>query len=358
MKHIRYFLAIALAAFLTAGLSGQSIRFEKTTHNYGTIKEEAGKVKCEFKFTNVGDQNLKIKNVRPSCGCTASDWTKTEVKPGESGFVSAIYHTKGRPGPFNKAITVTTNDPKQPNTILFIKGKVTPREKTKADFYPRKMGNLRMKTNHMAFMEVKRNEVVTDSIGLYNQWDQPMNLSFGNVPKHLSIEAHPETLQPEQEGYLVFTYDATKKNDYGLIFERFYLMTNDDKQPRKLINVSAKLKEDFSQLSEEDMQRAPVSSFNKMKHDFGNVKSGEKATYAFILKNEGENNLHIRKVKASCGCTATQPGKKVLKAGEETEIKVTFNTHGRHGKQHKTITVITNDPKKPEKILHIQANVI
>ncbi len=357
MKGFKYYLTILLSAMLSISMSAQKIKFDNTTHNYGTIKEEAGKVKTKFEFTNVGNKPLKIVTVRPSCGCTASDWSKGEIAPGEKGYVTAVYTTKGRPGPFNKAITVTTNDPKTPNTILFIKGKVTPREKTKADFYPRKMGNLRMKTNHMAFMEVHTDEVVTDSIGIYNQWDKPMNLSFGMVPKHVTVKAIPETLEPEAEGHIIFTYDASAKNDWGLVFERFYLMTNDEKQARKQLHVSAKIMEDFSNLSEEELNKAAKVSYNKIRHNFGEVKSGSTVTYNFVIKNEGKNKLIIRKVKASCGCTATKPGKKELNPGEETELKVSFNTRGRNGKQHKTVTVITNDPKNPIQILHIQANV-
>ncbi len=357
MKGYKYYLTVLLSAMLTISLSAQKIKFDNTTHDYGTLKEEAGKVETKFEFTNTGDKALKIVTVRPSCGCTASDWSRGEIAPGEKGYVTAVYTTKGRPGAFNKAITVTTNDPDNPNTIIFIKGKVTPREKTKADLYPRKMGNLRMKTNHMAFMEVHTDDVVTDSIGIYNAWDKPMDLSFGMVPKHVSAKAVPATLEAGAEGYIIFTYDVSQKNDWGLVFERFYLMTNDEKQPRKQLHVSAKIMEDFSNLSEEDMKNAAKVSYNKIRHNFGDVKSGTSVTYNFGIKNEGKSNLIIRKVKASCGCTATKPGKKELAPGEETELKVSFNTRGINGKQHKTVTVITNDPKNPVQILHIQANI-
>ncbi|MFO8087172.1 MAG: DUF1573 domain-containing protein [Bacteroidales bacterium] len=353
IKPLFSFVLMALVSMATA----QTIVFDKKVHDYGTVKEEAGKIDCRFNFTNTGDKPLMIKAVKPSCGCTASDWTKEPVKPNESGFITAVYNTKGRPGKFNSAITVYTNDPKTPSDVIFIKGKITPREKTTADYYPRKMGNLRMKSNHMAFMDVLKNEVVTDTIGIYNTWDQPMKLSFGNVPGHIKVKAVPQTLQPEKEGLLIFTYDANKKDDYGLIFERFFLLTNDQKQARKIINVSARLKEDFSHLSEEDLKNAPVAKYNKTQHKFGNVEAGSNQTYKFILTNEGVNELKIRKVKSSCGCTATHTGKTTLQQGESTDIKVTFNTRGRSGKQHKTVTVITNDPKNTRKILHIQANI-
>ena len=66
---------------------------------------------------------MVISNVQASCGCTTPKWTKEPIKPGESGAVTAIYNSKGRPGTFNKAITITSNA-KTPQKVLFIKGNV------------------------------------------------------------------------------------------------------------------------------------------------------------------------------------------------------------------------------------------
>lgn len=79
--------------------------------------------------------------------------------------------------------------------------------------------------------------------------------------------------------------------------------------------------------------------------------------HAFKLTNNGKSNLYIRKVSASCGCTAAQPEKTVVAAGESTLIKATFNAAGREGNQKKAITVITSDPKRSKTILWINGIV-
>ena len=124
------FLLFALS-YSTMAQNGK-IKFDKTTHDFGTIKEEMGKATAKFVFTNVGTDDLKIVNVRTSCGCTASDYSKGVIKPGEKGYVTAIYSTAHRPGPFRKSITVTVNDADHPNSVLFIKGTVTPKKKSVA----------------------------------------------------------------------------------------------------------------------------------------------------------------------------------------------------------------------------------
>ncbi|MDA3820608.1 MAG: DUF1573 domain-containing protein, partial [Candidatus Delongbacteria bacterium] len=60
---------------------------------------------------------------------------------------------------------------------------------------------------------------------------------------------------------------------------------------------------------------------------------------------------------ASCGCTATQPEKSIIKPGESSFIKVTFNSGGRRGKQRKTITIIANDPEQSTTRLRIEGTV-
>lgn len=101
------------------------ITFETTTHEFGDVKETGGPITHDFKFKNTGDQPVIISNVQASCGCTTPDWTKTPVAPGQSGSIKAQYNPLGRPGAFNKSMTVTSNSV-EATTVVFIKGTVVP----------------------------------------------------------------------------------------------------------------------------------------------------------------------------------------------------------------------------------------
>jgi hypothetical protein len=125
---------IAVASFATVSVAqtapaaspanpnAADFKFEREVHDFGTIKEGV-QAEYVFKFTNTGKEPLVITNVQASCGCTTPKWTKEPVKPGESGSVTAIYNSKGRPGNFNKAVTITSNA-KTAQKVLFIKGNV------------------------------------------------------------------------------------------------------------------------------------------------------------------------------------------------------------------------------------------
>ncbi len=97
------------------------ITWKEDSFNFGDI-EKGKPVSHDFTFTNTTKQTVLITTVKASCGCTATNYTKTPIKPGEKGFVTATYNAAS-PGTFNKTVTVTTND-SEVNKILSIKGKV------------------------------------------------------------------------------------------------------------------------------------------------------------------------------------------------------------------------------------------
>lgn len=74
-----------------------------------------------FKYSNKGDKPLHINAARPSCGCTVASLKKNDVAPGESGEITATFNIGDRTGTQVKTITVDTDDPKQPSTVLTLK---------------------------------------------------------------------------------------------------------------------------------------------------------------------------------------------------------------------------------------------
>lgn len=121
MKRLIIALCTAFVA-IAASAAGANIKFDEIVHNFGSFDESKGKVTCEFKFTNTGSSPLVLQEVKASCGCTTPEWTKTPIAPGKTGVVKATYNATGRPGAFNKTITVKSN---AGETKLTIKGEVT-----------------------------------------------------------------------------------------------------------------------------------------------------------------------------------------------------------------------------------------
>ena len=110
---------IALAPAATT-LKPEDMAFADATHDFGTVSEGPDAT-CEFSFKNNGKEPIIIEKAQPSCGCTVPQFSKEPVAPGATGIINVAYHTKGKPTPFTKTITVVSN---AGTKVLTIKGTV------------------------------------------------------------------------------------------------------------------------------------------------------------------------------------------------------------------------------------------
>ncbi|MCH2020839.1 MAG: DUF1573 domain-containing protein [Saprospiraceae bacterium] len=85
-----------------------------------------------------------------------------------------------------------------------------------------------------------------------------------------------------------------------------------------------------------------IMKFDNTSHDFGTIKAGNSVSYTYKFKNTGNIPLQITNAKGSCGCTVPKWPKAKIEPGDEGEILVTFNSKGKKGHQHKSITITAN----------------
>lgn len=354
-----YFLLIFLFVFSILSSAQQKqakIVFKKEVHNFGQIKEGGGNVTHKFEFTNVGGSPLVINDVKASCGCTTPSWTRKPIMPGKKGYVNVTFNPSNRPGDFNKSIVVRTNGTKN-ITVLRIKGSVKPKERTIADRYPTKMGDLRLKSNHLPFVKVKHTTPKVDSVPIVNTSEELMRVSFSSVPEYLEIKTKPEALKPGEEGVIWGQINPKKLNDWGFIVERLRVKVNGNKVSHNRFTITAKIVEDFSILSPQERKNAPKIKFEQTTYDFGTAKPHSKVTHIFKFKNTGKRDLKIRKIRATCGCTTVEPSSSVIPPGESSSFKAIFNTGNRSGFQKKLIYFISNDPENSTVRLNIKGRV-
>ncbi len=109
------------------------VQFAESVYDFGVIAEGGGNYgtfTAVFKFTNVGNSPIFIENARASCGCTTPriDLSKP-IAPGDSSEIPVAYNTNGRPGSFNKDVTITFKNAAGETSVerIVIKGRVTPK---------------------------------------------------------------------------------------------------------------------------------------------------------------------------------------------------------------------------------------
>ncbi|HEY9170237.1 MAG TPA: DUF1573 domain-containing protein [Lutibacter sp.] len=85
-----------------------------------------------------------------------------------------------------------------------------------------------------------------------------------------------------------------------------------------------------------------IIEFDTKDYDFGTVVEGDVVEGIFKISNKGKTDLIITEASASCGCTVPEWPKDAIKPGETAELKFSFDSKGRTGKQSKSITLQTN----------------
>jgi hypothetical protein len=357
MKRVIVFFFLTIVALaLSAQEKNPKLEFLSTSHNFGEILEDAGIVSYGFQLSNSGAVPLIITRVATSCGCTASDWTKEPIMPGGKGVVTISYNPKGRPGAINQRVTVFSNAPGG-GTVLSLRGQVIPREKTKEEIFRRKIGDLGLTNSHLSFGVINPNQVKTDTLKMYNFGNEPISITYDGLPKHITVKVEPASLDPGKEGNLIFTFNASGINEWGYMVDRARIQVNKKNLQGNTVNVSARIEEDFSKLTARELEMAPQIEFSEIQKDFGNVKEGDVIDHEFVFTNTGKSDLVIRKIQASCGCTTVAPKVTVIKPGEQSSLAASFRTRGFTGRQSKTITVITNDPKRSNIVLRLSGTV-
>ena len=108
----------AVAPDETQGLTPESVTGAPKIYtaepevDLGTIREGESHT-AKFRVENRGDQDLKIGDVRSSCGCTTVKLTEEQktVPPGGSVEIEAKFNARGKSGNQRYSVTITSNDP-------------------------------------------------------------------------------------------------------------------------------------------------------------------------------------------------------------------------------------------------------
>lgn len=91
-------------------------------------------------------------------------------------------------------------------------------------------------------------------------------------------------------------------------------------------------------------------SFDKMVHDFGEIKQGEVVSTSFTIKNVGDKDLYVLEAHGSCGCTVPEVTKEPISPGKTAPIYVKFDSNGKSGEVTKSIIITCNTARIVENI--------
>jgi hypothetical protein len=91
--------------------------------------------------------------------------------------------------------------------------------------------------------------------------------------------------------------------------------------------------------------------------DFGSVPADFKLIHFFKIGNIGADNLRLRKIISNCDCTSAHVLDTLILPGENTSLKITYNTRDFYGKNVKYVAVETSDSLSPIIEFEYSANI-
>lgn len=347
MRMIMFCFGLMLHATLFAQVA-KPLQFREDIFDFGIIKEQAGAAVHEFSFTNNSNRPIKILTVQASCGCTTPDWSKEPVEPGKSGFIQASFNPKGRPGYFNKSLTVTSDFDSNP-IILQIKGQVAVEDETSTLQFQASNGSWKLKSGsfNMGKVHVKDEFTIRD-FQVLNAGSKPVTFSGKFMgPAYIKIDVQPKTLTPGAKGNIKVSYNGKIKGKYGFQSDNIELVTDDETNPTKSFSVYATLEDEFPQLSAADLAKAPQLRVQATSLDFGRLKPHTASIREIQFYNTGKQALDIKSLQGNCTCVTASADKTSIKPGESSTIKISLNPQDRKGSLQKAVTIYSNDPQNP-----------
>lgn len=89
------------------------LQLNQTTLDFGRVKQDQATTK-EVTVTNLGQSALELRSIQGNCTCIKTESDRKSLKTGQSATIKISYDPQDRKGTQQKAVTIYSNDPKDP----------------------------------------------------------------------------------------------------------------------------------------------------------------------------------------------------------------------------------------------------
>ena len=83
-------------------------KFEKKAHDFGNVIE-GERIAWNFRFQNIGGEDLLISDIKTGCGCTVANSENKRIKSGEISSIEVVFDTYNYKNSQYKTVSITAN---------------------------------------------------------------------------------------------------------------------------------------------------------------------------------------------------------------------------------------------------------
>lgn len=349
-------LLVTLLAVLSGTPFAGIVSVDKMVHDWGDVTVNDGPLECTFKIKNISSKEQLITNVTKTCGCTKVSWSQEAIKPGEEGYVKAIYSNDEGAFAFDKTISVFFKGVKRP-LLLHIRGDVHSRRLPLSETYPIHFEGIGLKKNNIKIGNVLQGESAGTELTVANISGSDLTLSWDDMSPYLSIT--PTTLKIEKDKTASFhvSVDASRTLWGKNIYTASPLVNG--KKAAEQVQFYAITRENFSSWSQKQIDNAPVAESETIL-DTTPSQKGEKMQATFAVKNSGKSPLVIYRTDYDPSqIKCTKSAERIEVGGQaEFSFEVLTENFEKDSDNYSIVTLYTNDPQHPMVHLYIQIIIL
>lgn len=349
-------LMLLVLSLLPLNRAFAQLRFDRTTHDFGTIAEAGGKVECRFRATNEGAEPVVILDVVTTCGCTVPTFSRKPLRSGESTEITVSYDPYNRPGTIDRKLHVY-DARRNRLAVLTLTGRVTPRERSVEERYPIALREgVRLSNTLATFTYIYIGQSLRSALSLINTADEPRTVELRHTAQSGLLEVeYPTRLAAGERSAINFHYHIpTAAPRYGTIRDLFEVWI-DGVRVEPVILVHG-IGVDRPTQNEKECPAKMELSENILK--FGAVKAASHPLRRTLtLRNVGCGALQLRAVEG--GKLQTSFRREVtIPPGAEHTLELLFDpATADYGFFTEQLMLITNDPDRPMRRVRVTATV-
>ncbi len=332
--------------------------FDAATHDFGTIEEQGGVVRCRFVGTNRGTKPVVVLDVATTCGCTVPTFTKKPIRPGEETVVEVAYDPDGRPGTFDRKLHLFGPD-RERLAVLTIRGTVRPRPRSVEELYPvAACDGVRFASSLVTLTYIYVGAPVQTAVSLINTADRPRTLELR--PRSASGLLRPDYPRRLEAGErsavnLLYRNDAAAPR-YGTIRDALEVWI-DGRRCDELLLVAHGIGVDRPTAALKAAPPKAEPSANVVK--FGTVARGAKPLrQRLTIRNPGRSELRLRAAECEAPFSTTLRAGARIAPGDSLAGEVLFDPAAAdYGFATQRLLLVTDDPVQPMRRIRLTAVV-
>lgn len=292
-----------------------------TEYDFGTWREVAGPRTGIVQAVNHGPDTVQIIRVRPSCGCTAVEYDRDPIAPGDTATVSFTYDPARRPGTFAKTVRVYVagqNDP----TVINIRGTIVGTPATLTADYPIESGALRLASDHIMLPASPYGKNAYGVLHGYNQSEDTVRvtLTVHGDNDALSAEMVSGQVPPGEVFAISFCLNGTESLP-GLNSYMVEVCGHDRARDCYVVAVEGEVHAPVTRMTPEQLAEAPRLYLPATLVELPAPKgSGKPVTFRFVVENRGKTPLTLTRVYSRSDAVSIRRFPTVLKPGKRAEV--------------------------------------